>query len=778
MTMDIFRRRFFSTGFAITTLLFVAMAGAVTPVAAQAILTLSSASGPVAKTGHTELAGPLTVTVTNGTTVAGDVEILLPVPFNTPAALNLAATGGLAGTVVTAVSPGIGLIKLTLPPGATAGDTATLNGIRVSVPNNVITSLAATVTVTGNTLAGGVTNVPLIEKTFDPLIVDPSTDAQFTFNAATFLVDALGTFTFREAYEEAFSSAVGILGRNTVTEIVFRVSGLPENTMVTFPDAIIADSGATFTTSSGLAEVVAAGDEPNTVRYLFADSLTSPTAIDWFTFDPLMSTTGTPGPGTGFIQVTIGPVGKEVPDAEFPETAVPRYVALYLPDFGLGETITKTFSFPIPPTTQSPEIVISNTVVGGADMTITARDLLGGVVEGLESNPRELTLLSRESVVLDFEELFGEGASTNLVAALDIELDNDRAVASMMARSGQNSFSLYSTDAINPAYFPFRRSGVGSMPVLSITNAGGASTFGFEMRDDSGALVASSSMGFQPGSTLRQSLDALFGLNASAVPLSGYVAARSLDGSTMRGTLLNEPGGEATGIPGLLVTGRARIVFPFFVTGSGYSTHVEFINSSVSTAAEIVLHAVGPNGAAVAGMMPYTLSVPARGRAEVDLATAFPAIGSKVGYLEMDIRKLGNNPFAGVPLLAGAVRISTAVSETFIPVLVDDGADFAFTPFASNGIEYTGLVIVNTETSNVSVTLDAFASNGVEIGTTTFAIAPGAMSIGLLRELLPDVLGQAGGFVRLSSTGDVLAFGMRGALDLSGLLYLRAESRP
>ena len=108
---------------------------------------------------------------------------------------------------------------------------------------------------------------------------------------------------------------------------------MPTNTSLTFPAVIPAiDSAATPTTLNGTAEVVTDASASSEVTYAFAAGPTSGTVVDVFRLKPILDITGTPGSGTGFIQFYLGPIGTEVPNAQFPSTAIPRYDLQLLPE--------------------------------------------------------------------------------------------------------------------------------------------------------------------------------------------------------------------------------------------------------------------------------------------------------------------------------------------------------------------------------------------------------------------------------------------------------------
>ncbi len=89
---------------------------------------------------------------------------------------------------------------------------------------------------------------------------------------------------------------------------------------------------------------------------------------------------------------------------------------------------------------------------------------------------------------------------------------------------------MHSQTPVEPAYFPFDRRSAGEMPLVSVAGAGAAD---FESRwtlmDTAGVEQASAVREAGAGGAVRDSLDALFGITAAAVPLAGYVRVESIE---------------------------------------------------------------------------------------------------------------------------------------------------------------------------------------------------------------------------------------------------------
>lgn len=750
---------------------------------AQATFSVSSAPTTVTRLGHAELIGQVTLTQTAGVSVAGNIELsIFPVRFtNTSASgITFAATGCPAGTVLGSVVPDSGIAIMAVPAGSAVGCALTLSGIRVSVPESGINGLDARISTSGNSVAAGQNVVRVVDSALDGMFVDSSSDFSFTF-ANSLLVDGLGTFTIREGHGRGFIGAVGTLGQTAATQVIFQVTGLPDNVSVTFPAAVTSNSGATLTTELGGAQVVTNQAASTRVVYVFGDALpASAVNLDTFNFNPTLNTTGAPGTGTAFIQATLGPIGAATPGGSFPSTAIPRFTEQLLPQLTQTQPSPKRFFFPVSPASTTHRIAVSNSATGGAFLTFRARQDDGTLLSGGNiTNGSTLNLLSRQGTVLTLLQMFGSGANTGNVASIEIESQNDRTIATSLGTAPGGTYATHPLDDLGQFFLFFDRRTSAEVPVLSIVNTGtDAGSITFSLRNPLGATVATATRQIASQGSSRETLVTLFGVAAGAIPLSGYVHAST--GVRVRASLVNNPSSGSDETPGAQPTGRSRILYPFFAFGGGYSTVVSLINSSAATPARVSITPYQAGGAVLAGTSAVARIIPPQERMDLDIGALFGQGSSVVvGYLVLDIDKAADNPFASVPQLAGMVRFSYRTASAVSPLLTDPRTEFFVTPTVENATDFTGLAIYNEASVSVNVTVEVFAGNGLALGTTTFALPAANTRIQLLRELVPTSLGHDGGFARISSSGgQIQCLGIRGTLTLSQLLFLRGQTAP
>ena len=526
--------------------------------------------------------------------------------------------------------------------------------------------------------------------------------------------------------------------------------------------------------------LLALGETPTRIVYKFTSSASSRNVVDVFSFRPVLERIGTAGAGTGFYQVTIGPIGAAVPTLRLPSTAVPRYDELLLPVLGPDLPTSKTFLFPVGQGVETQSFAVSNTAAGAAPLTIRAFDEAGDLLEGPDvANERSRLLEANQTLTFELEEMFGRGATPGTVASVAIESRTGWPVATTIGNVAGGAYALHSQTPVGPAYFPFDRRSPGEMPLVSVVGAGAAD---FESRwtlmDTAGVEQASTVRETEAGGAVRGTLDALFGISSAAVPLAGYVRVESAE-AQFRGSLVDNPGEGPHAVPALLATGSIRNVFPYFVIGGGYNTVVTLINTS-DQAAVVTVTAFDAAGVEIASG--FTDRVLPQAMEEFDWAAILgTGDGVRQGYFTLDVvpdvRPL--HPFVSVPHMAATVRIEAPGFRAATTLFNQRGDEFFFTPVRSDGSEYTGLAILNDGAEEMEVLIEAYAANGATLDTAEEMVAGKAVHIMLLREFLADLGAADGAYVRVLSTSTRMrTIALRGRLDGTGLLHLATQTAP
>ena len=581
---------------------------------AQATFSVSSTATTVIRIGHAEPVGTLTFSVASGTSRAGVISIDLSPAVLTSTGAAISTSGGFLPTGFRAtVDPDAGRVSLHVPQGMVPGTAVHVEGLRVSVPASGIEKLDARISTAANRLGSGDRIVPVIAQVADAIVIDPSSDSAYTYDSGRVLIDHIGHFTFSEGFAGAFSPE---------TEIIFQASALPRNTQLRFPATIGSQTGATLTTDTTEDVTLVSGRVRNRVAYTFDPSESSHSVVDVFSFRPILERTGSVSAGTGFYQVAIGPIGG------LHSTAVPRYAELLLPVLDLPPS--KTFLFPVEQGIDTQSFTVSNTATGVMPLTIRIFDEAGDL---LPEGERSRLLGSHQTLTFDLVSMFGPGTTAETVASVAIESKNDGMVATRIGTAAGGAYAVHFQRPVDPAHFPFDRRNPGEMPLLSVAGAGAAD---FESRwtlmDPAGVEQASAVRETGAGGTVRDSLDALFGIDTAAVPLAGYLRVEPM-GAELRGSLVDNPGNGTDAVPALLATGSS--LFPYFVIGGGYNTVVTLINASDKIA---VVTATAYDAGGVEIAPGFTSRISPRAMEALDWAAILGTGGGlQQGYFKLDV---------------------------------------------------------------------------------------------------------------------------------------------
>jgi hypothetical protein len=78
---------------------------------------------------------------------------------------------------------------------------------------------------------------------------------------------------------------------------------------------------------------------------------------------------------------------------------------------------------------------------------------------------------------------------------------------------------------------------------------------------------------------------------------------------------------------------------------------------------------------------------------------------------------------------------------------------------------YTGIAILNMNSTPTTVQVGIFKADGAPVGSSTMILQPGQKIAKVLHELVPASFGQVGGYIRIKSTLPVTSFSLFGTND-------------
>jgi hypothetical protein len=571
------------------------------------------------------------------------------------------------------------------------------------------------------------------------------------------------------------------LGETVATQVIFKVTGLPDNVTLTFPAVLTGSNGALLTTQSGLPVVLTNQPGNNQVIYIFADSFLGQTAVDTFSVTPGIDTTGPAGGGTVFVQATLGPIGAAVPSTQFPSADIPRYAEQLVPVSPFGPSFVRSIVFPISSAASTARISVSNASTGSGAFTFRARSADGSLATGTDVNSEtSTTLQSHQTTVFSLTQAFGSGASPANVTSVEVISANPQFVATSIMTTSGGSSTLQALDEAKQLYVPFERRSATDVPVMSVSNADiDVASLNIILWSSTGTSMGLVSRSIPVHGISSEPLTTLFGLAAGALPLSGYIQINA-NNALVRASVMNNPATLTDEIPGMSISNQGRMTFPYFAFGQGYDTVVTIVNAMSTLPAKITVTIVRGDGTAFPGLSPVVRQVPALNRSDFSLNSLFGSglSGVTTGSLVVAVEN-GTNPAGDVPFVVGTVRVKTDQGSTTAPLKLSSANELFLTPSVESSTEFTGVAVFNPGLTSISVAVELYASNGTRLGSSIFVLAPGAIRSRLLRELASNALPHDGGLVHVVSTGGpVSVVGYRGTLSLTQLLHLRGQAIP
>ncbi len=235
----------------------------------------------------------------------------------------------------------------------------------------------------------------------------------------------------------------------------------------------------------------------------------------------------------------------------------------------------------------------------------------------------------------------------------------------------------------------------------------------------------------------------------------GWVEALTEEGGGLVGFATVEFPGPRTllGFNGVDVDESRELFSAQFATAAGaIFTDVNLVNASLATR-RAVLSAVSASGQALGAPVEVEL-LPGESWTR-DASALFPAAGDFVGSLRVSVD--GEGVVGGV-LFGDPARLDYAAT---LALQSRPFTDAVFSQVASiPGVLFTGLAFFNPETNPAAaaarITIEIFRANGQLAGRAERDLPPGARLSNLVEELVPASSGQAGGYIRITSSRPII----------------------
>jgi hypothetical protein len=741
---------------------------------------VSSSQATAADIGVAELTGQITLTVLSGPTVSAPLQIQYSAQVTNNAAneISVTGTGGLAGIApAPTLAAESNAIIINVPAGGTTGNQILIQGVRVALAGQNYTSVTASIsspTGAGNGIAAGQTTVTVVGSILQPLAVDTSATQPLAFTRGVATNDT-SSFIIKEGFATAFTSSVGTFGQTVPTRIrITPYPDIPAGAKVTFSATATSDLGSVLTTTSGLDETIPGDDGSTSVVYQFAAAPGSAAQVESFTISVSMTVSPTAGTGIVDFQVALFPIGIAAPNTGSPSTDIPRYWERIIPDPsalpGFSSTVELAFPFRAQSDATYTAFALTNPLNFRVDVTLTPYDPSGSAI----MDPITLTIPPNGQIAKLATDTDVFGSSFNASTAGTI-----RAVGKTPTLAGFYLLGDVSGSRLDGSTAEESTLGSWTWPVVfrqtptpfttfEMFNPGTATaTVGLTLFDSNGATISTSSRSIEASGTVTQRFEELFAgidLNSFA---GGYVTGQSDVPLVVRETFGNAL--DSNVLPGQVGQAASTFYLPHFASGAGYTTELTLVNADLSVVANLTVVLLDNSGVTIASSP--TISIQPRAQKIQTLASLFPALGGSLttGYIRIDVAPVFKGPFSTTTPIAGSLRFSAAngSSSSALPLIAASASDFVYSHVAETAGYYTGVAILNTNSSAASVSVQVFTKDGTAVNSTPYSLtlAPGQRIAKLLDELIPAVRGQSGGYIHIWSSLPVTSFSLFGSND-------------
>lgn len=751
------------------------------PLFGQAVFSVSSSQSTAADIGVAELTGPIVLMVQSGTTVSAQfqVQYSAQVTNNAASEISITGTGNLVGIAShPTLSADVNSIVFTVPGGGVAGNQITIQGVRVAIAGQNYTSVTASISSSSNTISAGQTVVAVINSILKPLAVDMSATQALSFSRGV-ATNATSSFVIKEGFVSAFAKQNNVgtpqaYGQTVGTRIrVTPYPSIPSGVTVTFPNTVHADSGSGVLniTPADTEDVTVPRDDGTTsVVYEFSGGGT--TEIDAFTITVSMHVSSTAGTGLIDFQVALVPAGIATPSTSYPSTDIPRYWERVIPDPselpGFASTVEVAFPFRAQSDATYTAFALSNPLNFSVNVTLTPYYGSGSAI----MDPVTLTIPANGQIARLATDVDVFGPGFNATAAGTI-----RAVGRTPTLAGFYLLGDINGPRLDGATAEENTTGNWIWPVVFRQTPAPFTTFEMfnpgtatagvtlTLSDSNGTTVATSSRSIAASGTVTQRFEELFpgvDLNSFA---GGYVTGQSDVPLVVRETFGNSY--DSNVLPGRAGQALSTFYLPHFASGGGYTTELTLVNTDLTAVAGLTVTLLDNNGTTIG--TPAAISIQPRTQTIQTLADLFPALGESLttGYIRIDVAQFFKGPFPATPLITGSLRFSAAngSSSSALPLVTSAASEFVYSHVAETAGYWTGVAILNTNSTSASVTLEVFTAGGASLGAKSLTLLPGHKIAQLLDQLIPATAGRSGGYVRITSDLPVTSFSLFGSND-------------
>jgi len=221
-----------------------------------------------------------------------------------------------------------------------------------------------------------------------------------------------------------------------------------------------------------------------------------------------------------------------------------------------------------------------------------------------------------------------------------------------------------------------------------------------------------------------------------------------------------------------LTAGSKTLYSPQYVVGAGWTSILSIINLD-SVAGTVTLALIGDDGSQIGATK--TVPVAANGKIYVPGADFF--LGSAPSGVIQGYVRVSSNDVR----LSGSVTFSDAINGAFataLPLVSTVQPAQILPHVASNSTYFTGLAILNPNSTDATVTIEVYTAAGQRDSSTTQVLQAGHGVSRLLTEYFPALVGQdrTSGYIKVAADKGVACYGLFGTSSLSAVSAIPTQS--
>lgn len=412
-----------------------------------------------------------------------------------------------------------------------------------------------------------------------------------------------------------------------------------------------------------------------------------------------------------------------------------------------------------------------------AKLKFTLFDSAGTALSGTGIvNPSTRSLGPGAQLPIVDDELFGSGLASNKSPGWAMMESSTAAVggfflmfdAGLTALDGATASSAPMTSLVLPEV----ESPGFTMFSLDNPNSSAASLKLDIMRAD-GTTRGSMPLSIGAGAALVADLAADI-LKGGTLDPSDYLRVTS-DRGLIPFEVMGKPASDISALNGLDQAAGAKTIYcPQYVTGGGWQTAVSVVNLD-SNAGTVRLRLIGDDASVIGEK---SVPVAANGKIRIDDPAFFVPVQQDApltqGYLEISSDTLK---------LTGSVVFGGSGSPSFaaaLPLISEAKSSVLFSQLASNSTYFTGLAIINPNSTDAVATIDIYGADGQLQYRSQVLIPSKQRRSKLMTEYFPGLsdFSRSSGYIRLTADKPVASFALFGTNNLRVLAAIPPQPGP